>query len=59
MGHDAASDEVTGYTSLRIIGRDTDEKVIYYATELMNGTKRYDYALIDFVGDDGSTQSCP
>jgi hypothetical protein len=51
--------KVTGYTSLRIICRDTDEKVIYYATELINGIRRYDYALIDFVGNDGSTQSCP
>jgi hypothetical protein len=25
----------------------------------MNGDRCYDYALIDFVGDDGSTQSCP
>jgi hypothetical protein len=49
----------TGYTLLKIICRDTDKKVVYYATELMNGNRRYDYALIDFVGDDGSTQSCP
>ena len=51
--------KVTGYTSLHIICRNTDKKVIYYATELMNGNRHYDYALIDFVGDDGSTQSCP
>jgi len=51
--------KVTGYTSLKIICRDTDKKVVYYATKLMNGNRHYDYALIDFVGDDGSTQSCP
>jgi len=51
--------KVTGYTSLKVICRDTDEKVIYYATELMNGNRCYDYALLDFVGNDGSTQSCP
>ena len=43
--------KVTGYTSLTI--RDTDIKVIYYATELKNGHKQYDYALIDFEGNGG------
>jgi hypothetical protein len=33
--------KVTGYTSLRIICRNTVKKVIYYATELMNGNRRY------------------
>jgi len=51
--------KVMGYTSLKIFCRDNDKKVVYYATELMNGSRHYDYALIDFVGDDGSTQSCP
>ena len=49
--------KVTGYTSLTI--RDTDKKVIYYATELKNGHKQYDYALIDFEGDEGITECCP
>jgi len=49
--------KVTGYTSLTI--RDTDKKVIYYATELKNGHKQYDYALIDFEGSDGITECCP
>ncbi len=39
--------------------RDTDKKVIYYATELMNGHRQYDYALIDFISDDGDTKLCP
>ena len=49
--------KVTGYTSLTI--RDTDKKVMYYATELKNGHKQYDYAMIDFEGDEGNTKSCP
>ncbi len=51
--------QVTGYTSLTIDCRQTNKKSIYYATELMNGHKRYDYALIDFISDDGVTTSCP
>jgi hypothetical protein len=31
----------------------------YYATEYMNGEKRYDYAMIDFVSDDGLKATCP
>jgi hypothetical protein len=49
--------KVTGYTSLTI--RDTDKKDIYYATELKNGHKKYDNALIDFEGDEGNTECCP
>ena len=51
--------KVTGYTSLTINCKTTAKRVIYYASELKNGQKRYDYALVDFVDNDGATQSCP
>ncbi len=31
----------------------------YYANEYMNGQKRYDYAMIEFVSDDGTVATCP
>ncbi len=37
----------------------TAKRVIFYASELKNGHKRYDYALVDFVDNDGTTKSCP
>jgi hypothetical protein len=37
----------------------TAKQVIYYASELKNGQKWYDYALVDFVDNDGATKSCP
>ena len=49
--------KVMGYTLLTI--RDTDKKVMYYTTELKNGHKQYDYAMIDFEGDEDNTKSCP
>jgi hypothetical protein len=49
--------KLTGYTSLTI--RDADKKVIYYATEQKYGREQYDYAMIDFEGDNGNPQSCP
>jgi hypothetical protein len=33
--------------------------VKYYANEYMNGHKRYDYAIIEFVSDDGTIATCP
>ncbi len=47
--------KVTGYTSLTI--RDADKKVIYYATELKYGREQYDYAMIEFEGNDGDDDS--
>jgi len=32
-----------------------DDTIKYYATEYMNGEKRYDYAMINFVSDEGVT----
>ncbi len=31
----------------------------YYANEYMNGQKRYDYEMIEFVSDDGTIATCP
>ena len=39
--------------------KDTAKQVMYYASELKNGQKLYDYALVDFVDNDGATKSCP
>jgi hypothetical protein len=39
--------------------RDTEKRVIFYASELKNGQKWYHYALVDFVDNDGATRSCP
>jgi hypothetical protein len=36
-----------------------DDTIKYYATEYMNGEKRYDYAMINFVSDEGMTSTCP
>ncbi len=37
----------------------SDSHVIYYATELMNGDRWYNYAMIDFITDNGDTKCCP
>ncbi len=36
-----------------------EDSVKYYATEYMNGGKRYDYAMTNFVSDEGITETCP
>jgi hypothetical protein len=36
-----------------------DDTIKYYATEYMNGEKRYDYAMINFVSEEGVTHTCP
>jgi hypothetical protein len=36
-----------------------DDTIKYYTTEYMNGEKRYDYAMINFVSDEGMTATCP
>jgi hypothetical protein len=45
--------KVTGYTTLKVYDNASDNSVKYYANEYMNGQKRYDYAMIEFVSDDG------
>ncbi len=36
-----------------------DNSVKYYANEYMKGQKRYDYAMIEFVSDDGTIATRP
>ena len=36
-----------------------EDSVKYYTTEYMNSEKRYDYAIIYFVSDEGITETCP
>jgi hypothetical protein len=50
---------VTGYTTLKVNNTSSEKTAIYYATEYMNGEKRYGYAMIDFVSDDGLIATCP
>jgi hypothetical protein len=51
--------KVTGYTTFKVYNNSSDKSVKYYANEYMNGQKRYDYAMIKFVSDDGTIASCP
>jgi hypothetical protein len=51
--------KVTGYTTYKNAVHNSDDTIKYYATEHMNGEKRYDYAMINFVSDDGITATCP
>jgi hypothetical protein len=50
---------VTGYTMYNALNKSMDDTIKYYATEYMNGEKRYDYAMINFVSDEGMTSTCP
>ena len=51
--------KVMGYTTYINATDSSDESIKYYATEYMNGEKRYDYAMINFELDDGDTATCP
>jgi hypothetical protein len=51
--------KVTGYTTFKVYDNASDNSVKYYANEYMNGQKRYDYAMIEFVSDDGTIATCP
>jgi len=51
--------KVTGYTTYYAVNNSMDDTIKYYATEYMNGEKRYDYAMINFVSDEGMTVTCP
>ncbi len=35
------------------------QAAMYYAMEYMSGSKRYDYAMVQFKNDDGSLATCP
>ncbi len=51
--------KVTGYTTFEVYDNASDNSVKYYANEYMDGQKRYDYAMIEFVSDDGNIATCP
>jgi hypothetical protein len=51
--------KVTGYTTFKVYDNASDNSVKYYANEYMNGQTRYDYAMIEFVSDDGTIATCP
>jgi hypothetical protein len=51
--------KVTGYTTFKVYDNASDNSVKYYANEYMNNQKRHDYAMIEFVSDDGTVATCP
>ncbi len=51
--------KVTGYITFKVNDKSSNNSVKYYANEYMNGEKRYDYAMIEFVSDDRTIATCP
>ncbi len=51
--------KVTWYATFKVYDNASDNSVKYYANEYMNSQKRYDYAMIKFVSDDGIVATCP
>jgi hypothetical protein len=51
--------KVTGYTTFKVYDNASDNSVKYYANKYMCGQKRYDYAMIEFVSDNGTIATCP
>jgi hypothetical protein len=51
--------KVTGYTTFKVYDNASDNSVKYYANHYMNGQKRYDYAMIEFVSDVSTIATCP
>jgi hypothetical protein len=51
--------KVSGYTTFKVYDNASNNSVKYYANEYMNGQRRYDYAMIEFVLDDGTIATCP
>ena len=47
------------YTTFKVYDNASDNSVKYYANEYMNSQKRYDYAMTEFVSDDGTIATCP
>jgi len=45
--------KVTGYPTYHEVNNSMEDTIKYYATEYMNGEKRYDYAMINFDSDEG------
>jgi hypothetical protein len=50
---------VTGYRTFMVYENASDNSVKKYANEYMNGQKSDDYAMIEFVSDDGNVATCP
>jgi hypothetical protein len=51
--------KVTGCTTFKVYDNASDKSVKYCANKYMNGQKRYDYAMVEFVSDDGNIAICP
>jgi hypothetical protein len=51
--------QVTGYTTCKAYEKNCMQPVIYFATKYVSGSKRYDYAMVQFENDDGSITTCP
>ncbi len=51
--------KVTWYTAFKVYDNASDNSVKYYANKCMNGQKRYDCAMIEFVLDDRTIATCP
>ncbi len=51
--------KVTRYTTFKVYDNESDNSVKHYANDYMNGQKRYNYAMIKFVSDDGTIATCP
>ncbi len=44
---------------IKVYDNASDNSVKYNVNEYMNSQKRYDYAMIEFVSDDGTIVTCP
>ncbi len=51
--------KVTGCTIFKVNDKSSDKSVEYYVTKYVNGEKRYNYAMMDCLLDDGTTATCP
>ncbi len=51
--------KVTGYTIFKVYDNASENSVKYYGNEYMNGQKRYDYAMIEFLSDNGTIATSP
>jgi hypothetical protein len=51
--------KLTGNTTFKVYEKASDNSVKYYAIEYMNSQKRYNYAMIELVSDDGTIATCP
>ena len=51
--------KVTGDITFKVYDNASDNSVKHYANKYMNSQKRYDYAMVEFVSDDGTIATCP